>query len=177
MIALDLLLQSASGELDENADLEVEEHVLSCGRCAAIYASLLRMGPAIAALVSAGKTQLHPTASLVSRLEREGLVSRRYELSPGRIVPCGVGAEDIYALLTLWADLSSETRVDFVRVDVRTPDVPFDKKAGRVYVLAPSEVLRTFPTMKVPLRLVGVARSGEERIIADYTLDHTAFAP
>ena len=69
MIAFELLAGSALGELDEADEARVEEHVVSCGACAARFETLLRLGPAIAALVRAHPTSFIATPS-VSRSSR-----------------------------------------------------------------------------------------------------------
>jgi hypothetical protein len=176
MIAVDRLLSSALGELDPRADLEVEEHVLSCGSCATKYAAFVRLGPAIAQLVRSGSAMMPVTRTLAERLGAEGLISRRYVLEPGKIVPCAVGADDVYTLTTYHADLTGVSRVDLVRTGGRLEDVPFDASEGRFYMVVNCDFLRTLPSMKLPLRLVAVDAGGE-RTIGEYTLDHTAFVP
>jgi hypothetical protein len=173
MIALDRLISCARGELSGDAEQEVEEHVLSCSRCALRYASFLRLGPAIAELVRGGGVTMPVTRALAERLDAEGLISRRYELEPGTAVPCTVGPDDVYSLTTYHVDLAGVSRVDLVRFGQRVPDIPFDADAGRVYMLTRAEVLRTLPTMRVPLQLVAVEAEGE-RTLGDYVLDHTA---
>ena len=176
MIAIAHLLSNALGELEDDMEREVDEHILSCGRCAATYASLVRLGPEIAALVRSGTATMFVSRALADRLEREGLVTRRYLLTPGAVVPCTIGAEDIYSLTTLEGDLSHAERVDLIRGDHCTRDVPFDR-SGSVRLLTSGDVIRNFPTMKVPFRLVAVGADGQERTIGEYTLDHTAFDP
>jgi hypothetical protein len=173
MIPLERLIASALGELAADDDAEIEGHVLSCSSCAAAYAGLLRLGPALAALVRGGHCYMAVTPLLVERLERERLVTRRYRLAPGEVVPCTVGADDLYSLTTLEADLSDFERVDLLRGDARVPDVPFEPTCVRT--LSPADALRRLPTMRLPLRLVAVTADGD-RPIAEYTLSHTAFA-
>lgn len=174
MIESERLLAAALGELSGDEELAVEEHVVSCGACAARYASFVRLGPALAALVRDGAAAMPITRSLVERLDAEGLVSRRYVLAPGAMVPCGVGPADVYSLVVLDADLTGATRIDLIRGADRLADVPYDP-TGHVYLLTPSRIVRTFPTMKLPLRLIAVD-GVSERALGDYTLDHTAFA-
>jgi len=175
-MAVERLVASALGELAADEDAEVEEHVLSCGHCAAIYASLVRLGPAIAHLVGDGGATMPITRTLVERLEHEGLITRRYELTSAAVVPCAVGADDIYSLTTYHVNLAGVSRVDLIRAGQRLSDVPFDAVRGRVYMLSRAEALRMLPTTKLPIRLVAVEASGE-RTLGEYTLDHTAFAP
>jgi hypothetical protein len=168
VIALDRLASLAAGEDDD----ETEEHVLSCGSCAEQLASLVRLGPAIAELVRAGRTGFVATRALVDRLEAERLISRRYALAPGSTLPCAVAADDIFSLITFEVDLTGATRVDLTRNETRYLDVPFDPTSGRLYLVTPSEVIRRLPSG----RLDFLIRDGD-RTLGEYALDHTAFAP
>jgi hypothetical protein len=173
MIAIDRLVASALGELTGDADAEVEEHLLSCGVCAARCASLVRLGPAIAELVRAGAVTMPVTRALVEQLDAEGLITRRYALEPDEPVPCSIGPEDIYSLTTYAVDLAGASRVDLIRQGQRLPDIPFDAAAGRVYMLTRAEALRRVPSTRLHLRLLAVDEAGE-RTLGDYALDHTA---
>lgn len=173
MIALDRLIASALGELSGDAEMEVEEHVLSCSRCARRYGSLLRLGPGIAQLVRSGEALMPVTRALAERLEAEGLISRRYELEPGRAVACTAGPADIYSLTSYHVDLTGASRVDLVRPGQRLSDVPFDADAGRVYMLLRADALRALPSMRIALRLIAVD-DDSERTLGEYVLDHTA---
>lgn len=173
---LALLAGSALGELDDAEEARVEEHVVSCDACAARYATFVRLGPAIAALVPAHRPSFVATPAVVARLEAEGLISRRYVIAPGSRVPCTVRPEDIYALTRLDADLSGISRLDLRRGPERYEDVPFDPKAGAVYLLTRSASLLPLPSAPVEITLLAIDRDGSERTLGDYTLDHTAYA-
>jgi hypothetical protein len=176
VIPFDRLAACALGEIPEADDLAVEEHVLSCGRCAAVLASLLRLGPAVGALVRSGGAMMPVTRALAERLDAEGLISRRYFLEPGRPVPCTVGADDVYSLTTYQVDLAGVSRVDLIRAGQRLADIPFDGGAGRVYMLSRADQLRALPTTTLPLRLLAVD-AASERILGDYVLEHTGYVP
>jgi hypothetical protein len=173
MIAIDRLVASAIGELTGDADAEVEEHVLSCGACAARYAFFVRLGPAIAELVRGGAVTMPISRALAEQLDARGLITRRYVLEPDKPVPCTIGPDDIYSLTTYSVDLQGVSRVDLIRGDQRLPDVPFDAAAGRVYMLTSAQVLRQVPSMRLHLRLLAVDEAGE-RTLGTYLLDHTA---
>ena len=114
------------------------------------------------------------TRTLVDRLEAEHLITRRYVLAPGSVMPCTVGSDDIYSLSRFHTDFSGVTRVDLVRGTQRLPDIPFDAAAGCVYLLTPARMLLMLPTMKLPLALIAVSSDSGERTLATYTMDHTA---
>jgi anti-sigma factor RsiW len=140
MIALDRLIAYAAGDLSGDDELTVEEHVLSCGACAAVVERLVRLGSAIRELVRAGALdgRLIGTPALVAKLDAEGLIHRRYHAAPGQSVACSVGADDVFAVLTLEVPLAGVSRVDFVHNNNRFADVPFDAANGRLYIIAPS---------------------------------------
>jgi len=169
VIDIDRLIACALGGDDD----AVEEHVLDCTPCAERFASFVRLGPAVAAALRAGEVGFVATRALVERLDREHMISRRYLLTPGAIVPCTIGLTDLFSMLEIEADLTSASRVDLTRAGEHFADIPFDRTAGRVYVVTPATVVRRFPTMKLPFRLVAVDGS-TERTLGEYTLDHTA---
>lgn len=173
MIDVDELIACALGELADEAEAAVEEHVLACGECAERYAAFVRIARDLPELVRGGHVAMPITPALYARMHAAGLVSRYYVLAPGTTVPCGVGAADIYSVIRLECDLRNLSRVDLVRGGERIPDVVFDDHA--VLLATPSELVRRIPTMKLPFQLVSVEESGE-RTLASYTLDHTAFA-
>ncbi len=178
MIELELLESHALGELSDEEAARVDEHVLSCGACAATLERLLLIGDAVAALVRGGELTFPVTRELAGALSRAGLVSRSYRVAPSRSVACSVAAEDVYALTTLEADLGAVERVDLVR-DLptgrsRLEDVPFDAAAGLVQFAVRSDHLRTFPSTRIRLELLAVAPSGE-RTLGEYFLDHTGY--
>jgi hypothetical protein len=173
VIAIEQLLASALGEASEAEEAIVEEHVLSCSECAARYATFVEIGLALRELVEGVALQMPVTRSLLDRLDAAGLITRRYVLAPGATVPCGVGAHDLYSLVRLEADFTGVSRVDLFYGPQRLPDVPFDASGGAVYTVNPAALLRTLPTMEIPLRLVAV-EDGVDRPLGDYTLSHRA---
>jgi hypothetical protein len=180
MIAFDRLVMLALGELSEPEASEVDEHVLSCGPCAAILEQLMLLQPAVRELVRAGRIAFPVTASLAQALRDAGLVSRSYRLAPERPVPCSVAAADIYALTTLDVDLLGVERVDLVMTlplgSLRLEDVPFDRTGGAIRFVTASEQLRRLPTTRVTVEAFATDAAGE-RSLGRYHLDHTAFRP
>ena len=176
MIELERLVRLALDELDDVEAAEVEEHVLACSSCAATLERLLGIGGAVREIVRAGQLAFPVSGALLTELERAGLVSRYYRLAADCIVPCSVGARDIYAVTTLEADLRGVERVDLVRTilgdSVRMNDLPFDAEHGLVRFVSRSDLLRKLPTARVELALSAVDGSGERRL-SEYFLDHT----
>jgi hypothetical protein len=175
VIEIDRLIAHALGDLDA-ADAElVDEHVLACGACATIFERLLSIGDGVRALVGAGAVPFVATRGFVAALERAKLISRSYAIAPGQIVPCTVGAADIYSATTLHGDLRGVVRLDLERragpSTERVEDVPFDPESGQITLITSSAFLRTLPSTRVSIRLFG-----DDRLVGDYLLDHTAMA-
>ena len=177
MIELDQLIALALDELTEAEAAPVEEHVLACGLCATRLERLLRLGDHVRALVHAGRTMSVGPPGLVEQLERQGLISRTYRIRPGQTVPCAVGAADVYSATHLEVDLTGVRRLDLLRSSpvgtARIEDVPFDASRPVATLLTRSDLIRTFPSMKLTFRLVAVDGDAE-RTLGEYVLDHTA---
>lgn len=155
-------------------DDAAEEHVMACTRCANRVASLLRIGPALAALVRSAELSIPITPSLLGQLEAAGLVSRRYVLAPDTSAPCTIGATDLYSITRFEADFTGVTRVDLINPVQRLSDVPFSD--GAVLTAVSGHLLRTLPTQTIPFSLVAVEPAGD-RVLGTYTLHHTAYVP
>ena len=174
MIPHDTLVALALGELPGPDADAADEHVLACGECAAKLERLVAVGVGARELVREGKTRLATTRRFIEELNREGLVSRTYRLRPGEIVPCAVGASDVYALLRLQAHLRGVRRVDMLRGGQRIEDLPMDRERGEVAFAQRSDFIRALPSQDIPLKLVAVDDAGD-RTLGEYTLRHSAF--
>jgi hypothetical protein len=180
MMDLDRLVRLASGELDETAATAVEAHVLACTACATTLERLLRLGAAVRAVIRAGQVAFPCSAALADELRAAGLITRDYRLAPDQVVPCTVGAKDIYTVTTLEADLRDAAHVDIVRTtaagSARMRDVPFDAERGLAIYVSRADQLRTMPSTRIKLELLAVDPAGERKL-GEYFLEHTAFAP
>jgi hypothetical protein len=181
MIAFEKLAMLALGELPESEATEVEDHVLSCSDCAGVLERLLDLGARVTEVTREGSTFMLAGQALVGELERVGLVTRTYRMGPGGEVACTVDAKDIYTALHLSLDTRGEVgRVDMVYESptgkYRVDDVPVDRDAGEVVFVQPAEYIRTLPSERKTILLIGVGSDGE-RILGEYVLDHTAFRP
>jgi hypothetical protein len=182
VIAFEKLAMLALGELPEAEAEEVEDHVFACTGCALILERLLDLGARIAEVTREGGAFMLASRALVDELARAGMVTRRYRMGSGGQVACTVDAKDIYTAMHLSLDVDAR---DLDRIDLlyespsasyRIGDVPIDRAAGEVVFVQPAEYLRTLPSERKTVRLVSVKAAGE-RVVAEYTLNHTAFRP
>ena len=177
MIAFELLVRLACGDLTGDEESSVEEHVLDCTECARTLEGLVVVGDAVRTALVSGehRVRLIGTTAMVERLDAAGLLSRRYALAPGSVVPCGVTSKDVYSMAKLEADLRDAVRIDLEINGHRIPDLPFEAESGRVLLVTPATEIRTLPTMKLGFRMFTFDKDGRERLAGEYTLDHTAW--
>jgi hypothetical protein len=177
VIPLERLAAHALGDLDDRESAAVDEHILECSECAAKLERLLLMGDAVRELVRHGHVRTGVTPSMLSRLQREGLVTRTYHVARGGSVACSVAVDDVYILVELEADLANVTRVDFVkRRDehrVRLRDLPKDRARGVVTFVMRGDELRKFPSGTDEVTLLAIEGDGE-RTLGTYVFEHTA---
>jgi hypothetical protein len=164
--------------LDEEQRLE--EHVFDCDDCAGRWQAMRSLVDGIVELTKRASAQLALTPRIAARLETEALHLRIYRAAPGDVVACGVSAADELVVTWLSADFSGVERVDLIstsggRTLRRYEDVPIDRANNRIGYALPAELVRTWPSMKIDLRVVAVESSGE-RTIASYIFDHTGFS-
>ncbi len=180
MIAFERLAMLALGELPEAQATEVEEHVLACDTCASLLESLVELGEVLPRVVRAGGGSMLAGRGLVELLDRERLVTRRYTVAAGAQVACTVDARDVYTAVHLAVDTTGVRRIDILyespTARYRLEDVPFEPDDRELVFVQPADYLRTLPTERKSIRLVAVDDAGE-RLLGEYTLNHTAFSP
>ncbi len=175
MMPSETLLALALGELEGDARDEAEAHLFECSACAAEVVAIERVGRGVRAWVGSSQARFIATPALVAELEGRGLITRRYALGAGDVVPCHVEPEDVYVLTTLRADVFAATRVDLLALGMRFEDVPFDRSAGAVLLVDAASFISSLPTMKLELSLVAVDAAGD-RALGQFFLDHDAGA-
>ena len=180
MIAFERLAMLALGELPPQEAEQVEDHVIGCDGCAAVLERLLDLGDRIEEVTRVGAAFMLAGHALVGRLERDGLITRSYEIGPGGQVACSVGAPDLYTRMRLALDTAGVRRIDLLyespSAAYRVADVPFDAASGEVVFAQPGDYLRTLPTERKTVRLVSV-EDGADRLLGEYVLNHTAYVP
>jgi hypothetical protein len=182
VIPLHDILALALNDLDEVETARVEEHVLSCTECASQLERVLAIADRLEKLVRSARIRATPVLpSAIAKLQDAGLITRTYAMSPGESVLCTVDAEDLYVLSQLRADLSGVERIDIVSVipgqdQRRISDVAFAPNAGQVSYVQSGEVMRPLPSARILVKLVAVS-SDRDRVLGEYTFQHTAFTP
>ena len=166
--------------LEPEAEERVEEHVLGCDSCARELERLAALAEAIRAVVRQGRVRVVLSGEFLDRLAAEGLRVRSYSPATGGRVQCTVGPDDDLLVARLSAELAGAGRIDIVQCDAagvelrRMADVPFDARSGEIVVSEAVGWVRTLPSHRMRMKLVAVAPGEAERVVAEYTFDHTA---
>lgn len=171
---------AALGKTEEEA---LEEHLIDCDRCGARLREVIALAEGVGKLAREGSLRMVVSDQFVKRAAEEGLRVREYAPPPGGGVECTVTAGDDILIGRLAADLSGAKRVDLCIFDergveqLRLPDIPVDFGAGSVLYQESMTFAKAAPTNKMIARLVSVDEAGDERLLGEYTFNHTRSLP
>ncbi len=170
------LIEYWFGELPQNEEERIEEHLLGCAQCSEGLGDLVDLGAGISSTFRNGAVGAVISATFLQKMEQEGLRLREYRVAPGGSVNCTISAADDAVVSRLQASLRGATRVDLVRLNQqgegRLTDIPFEPATGEVLFCPPAASLKKAPAYTEVIRLLAVDETGE-RPIADYTFLHT----
>ena len=171
---------SALTDADEEA---VEQHLFACDLCGARLREVIALAEGIRNLAREGSLLMVVSEAFLKRAAEEGLRVRQYAPPPGGSVQCTVTAEDDILIGRLAATLSGAKRVDLCLCDergveeARLPDIPVNSAAGSVLLQEPITFAKAAPNHKMIARLVAIEESGDERLLGEYTFNHTRSLP
>lgn len=170
------LVQYWFGELAQDDEERIEEHLLGCAHCSEQLGDLAELGAGIASAFRNGELHAVISPAFLQQMQQEGLRLREYHVAPGGSVNCTISATDDAVVSRLQASLEGTTRVDLVHVsdqgEGRLPDIPFEPAAGEVLFCPSAASLKKSPAHTALVRLLAVDEAGEH-LIADYTFIHT----
>ncbi len=139
---------------------------------------LTALAEGVRLLARQGAVRLVVTPSFLDTAAREGLRAREYRASPGDRVACTVTAEDDLLVSRLAADFAGVARVDLLvrshgQAEQRIEDVPVDPGASELLVSQSLPEVRPLEHDILRMRLVA-REAGGERLLGEYTFEHTA---
>lgn len=178
-VLADYWLAALVGIEEEN----VEEHLFACDSCGARLREVIAMAEGVRLLAREGSLRLVVTDEFVQQAEREGLRVRQYAPPPGGSVECTVTAEDDLLIGRLAANLIGARRVDLCFCDERgveqnrMPDIPIHPDAGGVLYQESMIFAKASPSSRLIARLVALDETGAERLLGEYTFNHTRSLP
>ena len=166
--------------LPPDEEEKIEEHLLGCDSCARELERLAALGDAIRKVVRQGGVRVVFSREFLEKLQTEGLRVRAYSPPPGGGVKCTVTAGDDLLVARLSTRLAGARRIDILECDAagvelrRIEDVPFDAPSGEIILNEPIGWVRTLPSHRMRLKLVSVEPGKPDRLLSEYTFDHTA---
>jgi hypothetical protein len=169
--------------LPSSEEESVEEHLFNCDQCGARLREVIALAEGVRNLARGGSLRMVVSDAFLTRAAEEGLRVREYVPPPGGGVQCTVTAEDDILIGRLAADLSGAKRVDLCICDergveqLRLPDIPVNPGAGSVAFQESITLMKAAPTLKMIARLVTFDEAGGERLLGEYTFNHTRSLP
>jgi len=161
----------------------VEEHLFSCDQCGARFREVIALAEGIRKLAREGSLNMVVGETFLKRAAEHGLRVRQYAPPSGGGVECTVTAEDDILIGRLAADLSAAKRVDLCFFDeggvevTRLPDIPVNPAADGVLFQQSIIFAKAAPTHKLIARMVAIDDMGGERLLGEYTFNHTRSLP
>jgi hypothetical protein len=169
--------------LPSSEEEAVEEHLLDCDQCGARLREVIALAEGVRNLAREGSLRMVVSDAFLQRATEEGLRIREYAPPPGGGVQCTVTAEDDILIGRLAANLSGAKRVDLCICDERgveqrrLPDIPVQSGASNVVYQESITFAKAMPTSKIIARLVTFDEAGSERLLGEYTFNHTRSLP
>ena len=161
----------------------VELHLLDCDQCGARLREVIALAEGVRKIAREGSLRMVVSDSFLKCVTEEGLRVREYALPAGGGVQCTVTAEDDFLIGRLAANLTGTKRVDLCLCDergveqLRLPDIPVQQGASNVVYQESILWAKAMPTSKMIARLVTFDESGGERLLGEYTFNHTRSMP
>ncbi len=169
--------------LPSSEEESVEEHLLACDQCGARLREVIALAEGVRKLAREGSLRMIVSDAFLQRAEEAGLRVRQYAPPVGGGVNCTVAAEDDILVARLAANLSGAKRVDLCFCDEqgierhRMPDIPVHSGRDKVVYQESMTAMKAAPTMKLIARLVTFDEAGRERLLGEYTFNHTRSLP
>lgn len=161
----------------------VEEHLFACDECGTRLREFIALAGEIHKLAREGSLIMVISDEFLKRAAEQGLRVREYSPPRSGSVACTVSAEDDFLIGHLTADLTTAKRVDLSFCDgqgverLRLPDIPFHSHAPRVSFQQSITYAKAAPSETMIARLLALDEAGRERLIGEYTFNHTRTIP
>lgn len=166
------------GELDEAAEARIDEHLLGCEKCSENLAEFVALARGVRAAFTQGTVRAFITEAFVKRLAEQGVRLHEYRVPRNGSVNCTIAPEDEVLIARMEAPLAGVSRLDALSYhSTDAPevfrDIPFDAASGEVVLTPKIAYIRTMTSHQHRVQLIAVDSTGD-RIIGDYTFNHTA---
>jgi len=161
----------------------VEIHLLGCDWCGARLRQVMAMAEALRTIAREGRLRMIVSETFLRQAGGDGVRIRQYVPPAGGSVACTVTADDDLLVGRLAAYVSGAGRVDLSLCDergieqARMPDIPVHAGVGDVIYQESIDRLKAAPSFTLVARLLAVDEGGAERLLGEYTFNHTRTLP
>jgi hypothetical protein len=161
----------------------VEEHLLTCDRCGDRLRDTIALAEGLRALARSGSLVVVISDRFVQRAREAGQRVRQYAPPRGGSIQCTVAADDDLLVADLAADLGRAARVDLSWCDrsgverQRMTDIPVGAGTDLVICQQSITFAKASSSDTMIARLLAVDATGVERLIGEYTFNHTRTIP
>ena len=161
----------------------VELHLLDCDHCGTRLREVIALAEGVRKIAREGSLRMVVSDVFLKRAAEDGLRIREYAPPAGGGVQCTVTAEDDFLIARLAANLTGAKRVDLCLCDergveqLRLPDIPVQSAASDVVYQESITWAKAMPSSTMIARLVTFHESGGERLLGEYTFNHTRSLP
>lgn len=165
-------------DIPEAEAYEIEEHLFTCDLCTKRLRDLLALRKSVKQALLGAHFATAVSPGFLQQTRASGLRVREYRVPAGGSVACTITPADDLVVSRLQAPLAGVRQLDIIFDDGRTSHraahIPFDSASGEVTVIPPVAVIRGWKSQTQRMRLVAV-NLGAERVIGEYTFNHTAW--
>jgi len=161
----------------------IEQHLMTCDQCGERLREIIALAEGLRVLARSGSLNVIVSDQFVSHAAETGLRVREYAPKPGESIQCTVAADDDLLLARLTADLTGASRIDLSWRDPRgverqrMQDIPIGGDSGAVILQQSITWAKASPTLSMTARLLAVDAHGGERVLGEYTFNHTRTIP
>jgi anti-sigma factor RsiW len=161
----------------------VEQHLMTCDQCGDRLREIIALADSLRVLARSGSLNVIVSDQFVRHAAEAGRRVREYAPARGESIQCTVAADDDLLLARLSADVTGASRVDLSWRDPRgierqrMEDIPVGGDAGTVILQQSITWARASPTSSMTARLLAVDAHGGERVLGEYTFNHTRTIP
>ena len=169
--------------LPESEEESIEQHLFTCDDCGARLREVMALADGVRSLAREGSLRMTVSDAFLKHAAGEGLRIREYAPPRGGRIECTVTAEDDFLIARLTADLSGAKRVDLCICDglgveqLRMPDIPVHVGANSVLYQESITYAKASSSNRMIARLVALDDEGGERLLGEYTFNHTRTLP
>jgi hypothetical protein len=165
--------------LPDSEEEAVDEHLLGCDECGGRLREVIALADGVRKLARGGTLRMIVSDVFLQCAAEDGLRIREHLPPAGGSFPCTVHAEDDLLIVRMAATMSGAAQVDLSICDdagverIRYRDIPVPSGASSIAFQESIAAQKAAPSYTLIARLVAVNEAGAERLLGEYTLNHT----